>query len=60
MKDNIGGLSVKSFGDDLMEWIDFVCRCRDGEKDYLKYDQIAFIRQKVIDSLLVFESVEEV
>jgi len=26
--------------------LDFVCRCRDGEKDYLKYDQIAFIRQK--------------
>lgn len=36
----IGGLQVKSFDDDLIEWIDFVCRCRDGEKDYLKYDLI--------------------
>lgn len=90
---------VKSFDENLMEWIDFVCKCRDGEKDYLKYDlifgkvandkvfrvvdmyhtgiwdkeraireikvypsydQIAFISQRAIDRLLVFESFEEV
>ena len=37
---NYTGLSVKDFGDDLEEWIDFVCRCRDGNSDYLKYDLI--------------------
>lgn len=34
------GLSVKDFGDNLEEWIDFVCKCRDGSSDYLKYDLI--------------------
>ncbi len=99
MKDNADGLQIKSFDKNLMEWIDFVCKCRDGEKGYLKYDliigkvandkvfrvvdmyhtgiwdkqralkeikiypsydQIAFINQKAIDNLLVFESFEEV
>lgn len=93
------GLNIKRFDEDLMEWIDFVCRCRDGETDFMKYDlisgkvandkvfrvvdmyhsgiwdkeralkeiqvypsydQIAFITQKAIDGLLVFESFEEV
>lgn len=40
MDDNTEGLLVKSFDEDLTEWIDFVCRCRDGEEDYLKYDLI--------------------
>lgn len=40
MNDDVNGFLVKSFGEDLIEWIDFVCRCRDGEKDYLKYDLI--------------------
>lgn len=26
--------------EDLTEWIDFVCKCRDGEEDYLQYDLI--------------------
>ncbi|MBD5522608.1 MAG: DUF3990 domain-containing protein [Lachnospiraceae bacterium] len=99
MNDDTEGFRIKSFDDDLVEWIDFVCRCRDGEEDYLKYDiifgkvandkvfrvvdmyhsgiwdkgralkeikvypsydQIAFISQKAIDRLLVFESFEEV
>lgn len=40
MNDDINGFQVKFFEEDLIEWIDFVCRCRDGEKDYQKYDLI--------------------
>lgn len=99
MGDNTEGLDIKIFNEDLLEWIDFVCRCRDGEKAYLdydlisgkvandkvfrvvdmyhtgiwdkeralkeirvypSYDQMAFITQKAIDRLLVFESFDEV
>ena len=31
---------VKRFSDDLREWIDFVCDCRDGKNDYSNYDVI--------------------
>ena len=31
---------IKCFEEDLNEWIDFVCRCRDGGNDYLQYDLI--------------------
>lgn len=41
MNDNIAGLRIKHFDEDLLEWIDFVCKCRDGEKDYLEYDLIS-------------------
>ena len=40
MAEDMDGLICKSFGEDLTEWIDFVCRCRDEEKDYLQYDLI--------------------
>lgn len=30
MNDRTEGLSIKYFDEDLAEWIDFVCRCRDG------------------------------
>lgn len=99
MSDIAGNLKIKSFDEDLVEWIDFVCRCRDGGRDYLEYDlisgkvandkvfrvvdmyhngiwdkeralkeikvypsydQVAFITQKAIDKLLVFDSFEEV
>ena len=40
MRDDFGDLAVKSFDSDLMEWIDFVCSCRDGNEEYLKYDLI--------------------
>lgn len=33
-------LSIKTFSDDLVEWLDFVCDCRDGGMDYKKYDVI--------------------
>lgn len=33
-------LAVKTFPDDLAEWIDFVCDCRDGSPEYTKYDVI--------------------
>ena len=33
-------LSKKSFPDDLVEWINFVCDCRDGKPEYAKYDVI--------------------
>ncbi|MGX8699245.1 MAG: DUF3990 domain-containing protein [bacterium] len=94
-----GGFSVKTFSEDLLEWIDFVCHCRDGGLGYLgydliagrvandkvfrvvdfyhagiwdreralreirayeRYDQIAFITQKAVDSLLRFQGSEEV
>ncbi len=40
MNDDTAEFQVKTFEEDLIEWIDFVCRCRDGEKDYQKYDLI--------------------
>lgn len=40
MKEDFVGLVCKCFGQDLSEWIDFVCKCRNGEKDYLQYDVI--------------------
>lgn len=40
MSENYIGLNQKCFDEDLTEWIDFVCRCRDEEKDYLRYDLI--------------------
>ena len=99
MSDADKGFKVKTFSDDLLEWIDFVCECRDGSMNYQEYDiikgkvandkvfrvvdlyhtgvwdkeraireirvypeydQIAFISQSAIDSLLVFQSSEEV
>ena len=99
MSENFCELKNKIFNDDLSEWIDFVCSCRDGKSDYKKYDvisgkvandkvfrvvdmyhqgiwdkeraiteikaypgydQTAFITQKAIDSLLKFDSYEEV
>ena len=99
MADLPGNLSIKTFAEDLVEWINFVCQCRDGAlsykeydvimgkvandkvfrvvdmyhsgiwdldralreiKVYPHYDQIAFISQKAIDSLLTFVSSEEV
>lgn len=38
--DDITGFRMKTFDDDLVEWIDFVCRCRDGALDYEAYDLI--------------------
>ena len=46
MKEELDGLVCKHFEKDLNEWIDFVCRCRDGENDYLQYD---LIKGKVAD-----------
>lgn len=40
MGEDFIGLSRKCFDDDLTEWIDFVCQCRDEKEDYLKYDLI--------------------
>ncbi|WP_026528074.1 DUF3990 domain-containing protein [Butyrivibrio sp. VCD2006] len=41
MKTDKSGFIEKTFTDDLGEWIDFVCNCRDGGDDYLKYDLIS-------------------
>ncbi|MBQ3278477.1 MAG: DUF3990 domain-containing protein [Clostridia bacterium] len=40
MSDQISGLKVKTFPDDLTEWIDFVCDCRDDKTIYQQYDLI--------------------
>lgn len=40
MTEDFNGLTCKCFETDLTEWIDFVCKCRDEEKDYLRYDVI--------------------
>jgi hypothetical protein len=40
MDDGMTGLRVKRFPDDLAEWIEFVCDCRDGKPDYQDYDLI--------------------
>ncbi|MBQ1915436.1 MAG: DUF3990 domain-containing protein, partial [Selenomonadaceae bacterium] len=99
MSDDVGNLKHKNFSEDLMEWIDFVCKCRDGNgcykdydlisgkvandkvfrvvdlyhtglwdkeralkeiKAYPNYDQIAFITQRAIDRLLIYDSFFEV
>lgn len=44
IREDISGLSHKVFSEDLSEWIDFVCACRDGGNEYLQYD---FITGKV-------------
>lgn len=41
MKADTADLAVKTFDEDLEEWIDFVCSCRDGGEEYLKYDLIS-------------------
>ena len=38
--DSHADFKIKTFPEDLTEWIDFVCSCRDGNDDYLKYDVI--------------------
>ena len=40
MNDDTSGLRIKTFSDDLTEWIDFVCDCRDEKTIYLQYDLI--------------------
>lgn len=99
MKEEMSGLKVKIFEPDLNEWLDFVCKCRDGQKVYQQYDiisgkvaddkvfrvveryhsgdwdreralkeiraypnydQMAFISQKAIDQLLIFQNYKEV
>ncbi|HBB13125.1 MAG TPA: hypothetical protein DCZ76_02490 [Treponema sp.] len=40
MNENFSFLQCKNFGEDLSEWIDFVYHCRDGGRDYEKYDLI--------------------
>ena len=99
MADDFCDLKHKTFPEDLFEWIDFVCKCRDGNsaykehdlisgkvandkvfrvvdlyrtgiwdkdralkkiKAYPNYDQIAFITQKAIDKLLIYDSYFEV
>ena len=40
MEDDIKGFKVKTFPEDRLEWIDFVCNCRDGGTDYQNYDVI--------------------
>ena len=41
MSEELGDLKLKTFPEDLMEWIDFVCKCRNGETDYQKFDVIS-------------------
>lgn len=41
LNDDYSGLAHKAFGDDLSEWVDFVCHCRDGGTDYKGYDVIS-------------------
>lgn len=99
MSNDFRNLKVKDFGEDLQEWIDFVCECRDGGMSYTQYDlikgkvaddkvfrvvdmyhagvwdkeralkeikayptydQISFVTQAAIDSLLVFSHFERV
>lgn len=99
MTDDTDDLRHKTFSEDLIDWIDFVCKCRDGNmgykeydlisgkvandkvfrvvdlyrtgiwdkdralkeiKAYPNYDQIAFITQKAVDKLLIYDSYFEV
>jgi len=40
MRDDLSEFRIKRFPDDLMEWIEFVCDCRDGKPTYQQYDII--------------------
>lgn len=40
MSEDTAMLRIKTFAEDLLEWIDFVCDCRDGKSNYLSYDII--------------------
>ena len=40
MSEDESAFKVKTFPENLMEWIDFVCDCRDGKTDYQSYDII--------------------
>ena len=40
MKDDASGLRIRTFSDDLTDWIDFVCDCRDEGTDDQSYDLI--------------------
>lgn len=40
MGDDMKDLRVRRFSDDLAEWIEFVCDCRDGKPGYQDYDLI--------------------
>ncbi|MBP5530184.1 MAG: DUF3990 domain-containing protein [Lachnospiraceae bacterium] len=40
LNEDFTDFNVKTFSEDLEEWIDFVCKCRDGESEYLQYDII--------------------
>lgn len=40
MDDDMTELQVKRFPDDLSDWIEFVCDCRDGKPGYQDYDLI--------------------
>lgn len=40
MQEDMQGFSVRMFDENLYEWIDFVCDCRDGKLVYEKYDVI--------------------
>jgi hypothetical protein len=40
MSEDTANLNVKTFAEDLLEWIDFVHDCRDGKTNYMSYDII--------------------
>ena len=40
MDDVPAALLIKTFPDDLVEWIDFVCKCRDDSLEFARYDII--------------------
>ena len=40
LKTDFSDLKVLNFQDNLDEWIDFVCSCRNGDSEYTKYDLI--------------------
>lgn len=41
MCEDLDGFKPKTFPDDLQEWLDFVCACRDGSEEYQRYDIIS-------------------
>lgn len=46
MSDDFSGLKFLDFGENLQDWIKFVCNCRDGGTEFLQYD---IIKGKVAD-----------
>ena len=55
--DDYAGFSVKSFGDGMDSWIDFVCACRDGET---RYRRGIWDKERALEEMKVYETYDQI